>query len=297
MKKKLISSLLFFTIIGISTSAVAHSLWVNLNESFDHPPGHAITSLGWGHSVPLDDFLASASGNVNIVRYDLVSPDNKISKIPLPVIKKEKILTAKSGMKIQAGDLGIRKISLTKKTEPGTWEVIVESGATYFTQYIDKKGKVKMATKPMDDIKGAKKFNFSCRYKATAKSFMGIEKWTTPKPAGHELELMPTCDLSNVHAGDMISFEATLKGKKLTCDMDGMNYLMATSNTYGGPDKFMLCSHLFDGKAQMRVPTAGQWVVSVMVRKEVKPDNELKELVKKCQIVYYGATISLSVKP
>lgn len=297
MKKKLISSVLFFTIIGISTSAAAHSLWVNLNESLAHPPGHAITSLGWGHSVPLDDFLASEAGNVNIVRYDLVSPDNKISNIPLPLITKEKIANAKSGMTIQAGDLGIRKLSLTKKTKPGTWQVIAESDATYFCQYIDKKGKVKMLTKPMDEIKGAKQFNFSCRYKATAKSFMGIEKWTNPKPAGHDLELMPTCDLSNVRAGDMISFEASLKGKKLNCDMNGMNYLMATSNTYGGPDKFSLCSYIMDGKAQIRVPTAGQWVVSVMVRKEVTTDNELKELVKKCKTVYYGATISLSVKP
>jgi hypothetical protein len=88
-----------------------------------------------------------------------------------------------------------------------------------------------------------------------------------------------------------------LNGKKLNCDMDGMNYLFATSNTYGGPDKFSLASYIMDGKAQVRVPTAGEWVVSVMVRKDVKPDNELKHLVEKCQTIYYGATVSLTVKP
>lgn len=149
----------------------------------------------------------------------------------------------------------------------------------------------------MDEIKGAKRFNFSTRYKAVGKSFMGIKKWMKPMPSGHDLELMPTCDLSDVHVGDIITFEASLKGKKLNCDMDGMNYLFAVSNTCGGLDKFMFASFIFGGKAQIRVPTAGEWVISVMVKKMVSPENELKDLVGQCRSVYYGATISLNVKP
>ena len=297
MKKRFTALFTLMAVLIFSTNVFAHSLWINLNESFAHPPGHAISSLGWGHVVPMDDFFMSEAGAVTIERYELVGPDNSKTAIPLPIIKKEKIVKSKTGMDIIPGDLGLRKISLTKETVPGTYQVVSESKATFFTGYVDKSGKTKMATKAMDEIKDAKTFNFSCRYKAVAKSYMAINKWTTPKPAGHELELMPTCDLSDVHAGDLITFETMLNGKKLNCDMDGMNYLFATSNTYGGPDKFFLASYIMDGKAQVRVPTAGEWVVSVMVRKEVKPDNELKHLVEKCQTIYYGATVSLSVKP
>jgi uncharacterized GH25 family protein len=297
MKKRFTLFCTSMAALAFSTNVFAHSLWVNLNESFSHPPGHAISSLGWGHAVPMDDFLMSEAGGVTIERYDLVGPDNSTTAMPLPVIKKEKVVTSRTGMDIIPGDLGLRKITLTKETKPGTYQVVAESKATFFTGYVDKNGKTKMTTQAMDEIKDAKSFNFSCRYKAVAKSYMAIEKWTKPEPAGHALELMPTCDLSDVHAGDLITFEAVLNGKKLNCDMDGMNYLFATSNTYGGPDGFSLSSNIMDGKAQIRVPTAGEWVVSVMVRKEVKPDNELKDLAGKCRTIYYGSSVSLTVRP
>jgi hypothetical protein len=52
-----------------------------------------------------------------------------------------------------------------------------------------------------------------------------------------------------------------------------------------------------DGKAQFRMPSAGQWVVNVYVRQEVTPDNELKHLAGKCTTVWYAGTISFNVKP
>ncbi|WP_321494228.1 DUF4198 domain-containing protein [uncultured Desulfobacter sp.] len=275
----------------------AHSLWVNINESLAHPPGHVITSLGWGHALPLDDFLVSEAGAIEIERYSLVGPDNSISPIALPVLNQEHANNSKTGMTIVPGDLGLRKISLTDKTMPGTYQVAVESKATYFTGYMDAKGKQKMITKPMDEIKGAKSFNFSTRYKAVGKSYFGIEKWTQPQPMGYDLEIMPDTDMSNVKAGDLVKFTVTLKGKPLTCDMQGMNYLHMTSNTFGGPDKYMLAAYIMDGKAQIRVPTPGAWVASVMVKKVVTKDNELKDLASKCQSIYYGSTVSFTAKP
>lgn len=297
MNKKITMLFTLIAVFVFSGNLFAHTLWLNLNESFAHPPGHAICSLGWGHSVPMDDFLMSEAGAVNIERYYLLAPDNTATDFPLPVIKLEKTIESKSGMKIIPGDLGLQKISLTENTLPGTYQVIAESKATFFTGYLDENGKMKMVAKAMDEIKGVKKITFSTQYKAFAKSYMGIKKWTKPMPAGHALEIMPTCDLSNVHAGDIVTFEAALKGKKLNCSMNAINYLLATSNTYGGPDQFMLASYIMDGKAQIRVPTAGSWVFSVLVKKQVTPDNELKDLVKKCTTVYYGATISMTVKP
>nr|WP_320191180.1 DUF4198 domain-containing protein [uncultured Desulfobacter sp.] len=275
----------------------AHSLWVNINESFAHPPGHVITSLGWGHAMPLDDFLMSEAGAIEIEKYSLVGPDNSITPIPVPVIKQEKTTESKTGMSIVPGDLGLRKISLTDKTIPGTYQVTAESKATYFTGYVDANGKHKMTTKPMDEIKGAKSFDFSTRYKAVGKAYFGVKKWTQPKPLGYELEIMSETDMSNVKAGDIVKFTVTLNGKPLTCDMKGMNYLHMTSNTFGGPDQYMLTAYVMDGKAQIRVPTPGAWMASVTVKKEVTKDNDLKALVKKCQSIYYGASVSFTAKP
>ena len=275
----------------------AHSLWVNINESFAHPPGHVITSLGWGHAMPLDDFLVSEAGAIAIEKYSLVGPDNSITPIPLPVIKQEKATASKTGMSIVPGDLGLRKISLTDKTMPGTYQVTAESKATYFTGYVDANGKHKMTTKPMDEIKGAKSFDFSTRYKAVGKSYFGIEKWTQPKLMGYELEILPNTDMSDVKAGDLVKFTVTLNGKPLTCDMKGMNYLHMTSNTFGGPDQYMLTAYIMDGKAQIRVPTPGAWRASVTVKKVVTKDNDLKALVKKCQSIYYGTSVSFTARP
>ncbi|WP_020586647.1 DUF4198 domain-containing protein [Desulfobacter curvatus] len=275
----------------------AHSLWVNINESFAHPPGHVITSLGWGHAMPLDDFLMSEAGAVEIEKYSLVGPDNSITPIPLPVIKQEKTTESKTGMTIVPGDLGLRKISLTDKAMPGTYQVTAESKATYFTGYVDANGKHKMTTKPMDEIKGAKSFDFSTRYKAVGKSYFGIKKWTQPTLMGYELEILPETDMSDVKAGDLVKFTVTLNGNPLTCDMKGMNYLHMTSNTFGGPDQYMLTAYVMNGKAQIRVPTPGAWMASVTVKKEVTKDNDLKALVKKCRSIYYGASVSFTAKP
>ncbi|MEH0020172.1 MAG: DUF4198 domain-containing protein [Desulfobacter sp.] len=297
MKKAatLITTLL--TLGLIASQAAAHSLWINAHESFTHPPGHVLTSLGWGHQVPMDDFLMSDAGAVSIIRYDLVGPDGSATSMDLPVIKKEKTITSKTGMTISPGDLGLRKIALTKDTRPGTYAVTAESKATFFTGYVDANGKHKMATKPMDEIKDAKSFDFSTRYKAVATTYIGIKEWTKPTSLGHDLELMPETDLSQVKAGDIVPFTVTLKGQPVTSDMDATNFLHMTSNTYGGPDRYMLAAYILDGKAQIRVPTTGEWVASVIVKKDVRPDNELKHLVKKCQNIYYGATVSFNARP
>ena len=59
MKRTSLSVIVVLASIIFSTQAMAHTLWINLYESFAHPPGHAIVSLGWGHTVPMDDLLNS----------------------------------------------------------------------------------------------------------------------------------------------------------------------------------------------------------------------------------------------
>ena len=288
-------TLLIFTLSA--GQALSHSLWVNAHESFTHPPGHVLISLGWGHEIPMDDFLMSDTGAVTIERYDLLGPDGSISPLAVPMVKKETTTTSKTGMTIVPGDLGLRKIALTDTTIPGTYAVVAESLATYFSGYFDAKGKYRMTYKAMDEIQDARSFDFSVRYKAVAKSYVGVREWTDPKPAGHDLEIMPITDLGKVRAKDMVEFKVTLKGRPVTSDTQGIHYVHMTSNTFGGPDKYMLSAYLQDGRARLRVPTAGQWMASVLVKKEVKPDNELKDLVKKCRSVFYGSTLTFHAKP
>jgi uncharacterized GH25 family protein len=297
MKRTSLSVIVGLLLIAFSSPAMSHTLWINLYESYAHPPGHAMVSLGWGHAVPMDDLLASKLAFLQLATFDLIDPDLNSTALPMPVLKMENVIETTSGMTAQCGDLGIRKLSLTDKTKPGTYQVAVTSKDNFFTRYLDKKGKQKMAPKPIDKVKDLKKVLGSIKYKAFAKSFFAVKKWTRPEPLGYDLELMPMTDLSNVHVGDVVPFQITFMGKPLSCGADTIEYITATSNGFGGPDGFFLSAYIMNGKAQFRMPTAGQWVVNVYVKQDVTPENDLKELVGKCTVVYYSGTISINVKP
>ena len=295
--RKVISLLTVLLTIIFSSQTMAHTLWVNLYESFAHPPGHAIVSLGWGHTVPMDDLLVSKSGSIQLATFDLIDPDFKRTALPMPVLKMEDVIKTSSGMTAQCGDMGIRKLGLTDKTKPGTYQVVATSRVNFFTKYLDKKGKQKMVMRPLDKVKGVEKILFSVKYKSFAKGFFAVKKWTDPKPLGFDLEIMPMTDLSDVHAGDLVPFQISFMGKPFSCGPDGIEYITATSNSFGGPDGFFLSAYIMSGKAQFRMPAAGQWVVNVYIKQDVTPESDLKELVGKCTTVYYAGTISFNVKP
>jgi len=297
MKKTSLSFIAGLLLVAFSSQAMAHTLWINLYESYTHPPGHAMVSLGWGHAVPMDDLLVSKNGSLQLATFDLVDPDLNRTALPMPVLKMEDVIETGSGMTAQCGDLGIRKLSLTDKTKPGTYQVVVTSKENFFTKYLDKKGKMKMAVKPLDEVKDAHKVLFSVKYKSFAKAFMAVKKWTDPKPLGFDLELIPMTDLSNVHVGDLVSFRVTFMDKPVVISPKNIRYLTATSNSFGGPDNFFLAAYIMNGKAQFRMPAAGQWVANVYVKQDVTPESDLKKLVGKCTTVYYAGTISFNVKP
>jgi uncharacterized GH25 family protein len=297
MKRTNLSVIVVLASIIFSTQAMAHTLWINLYESFAHPPGHAIVSLGWGHVVPMDDLLVSEAGPLQLATYELVDPDFNRTAIPMPVLKMEDVIETSSGMTAQCGDMGIRKLGLTDKTKAGTYQVAVTSKDNYFTMYLDKKGKQKMVTKPLDQVKGVGKLLTSIKYKSFAKAFFAVKKWTAPKPLGFDLEIMPMTDLSNVHVGDVAPFQITFMRKPFSCGPGGIEYITATSNSFGGPDGFFLSAYIMNGNAQFRMPAAGQWVVNVYVKQDVTSESNLKDLVGKCTTVYYAGTISFNVKP
>ena len=56
MKQKLVLFILLLTLLG-ANHASTHNFFVNITESMAHPPGSIVANIGWGHAMPMDDFL------------------------------------------------------------------------------------------------------------------------------------------------------------------------------------------------------------------------------------------------
>jgi len=294
--KKTFIALAAATMILWAGAASAHVLWVSLTESLAHPPGHVLTSLGFGHAMPMDDLLSSPHGTLRLQSYDLIAPDMKKAKLGLPEIK---VTTEKTdlGLPLTLGDIGLRKIGLTTDMRKGVYQVAAASVPTFFTQYVNNKGKVHVATQPMNEVSDMKQVMASMKYQSFAKTYFTNGKWEKPTPLGHELEIMPSTDMSNLHAGDLVEFDLTFRGVPVESTNEGFRFMMCTSNTFGGPDGFHLGAIIVNGKARFRIPTAGQWMVFTYMAENVATNPKLSELKGKAQMVYTTATLFFNVKP
>ena len=186
-----------------------------------------------------------------------------------------------------------------KGTETGAINIITRQPDNEFRGKVSAQVGKLLSAEAGDKEKGEFSLNLSgLKYKSFAKAYFAVQKWTEPKALGHDLEIIPTTDLSNVHVGDMVSFEVTFMGRPLSSSPDkSLEYLTATSNAFGGPDGFFIGAMIFNGKAQFRMPVAGQWVVNVYFSQDVTPKNELKHLADKCTRVVYAGSVSFHVKP
>lgn len=277
-------------------AAFAHTLWVNVYESFVHKPGHVIASLGWGHVVPMDDVFE----HFDLASYYLVDPDMNRVEFPLPASTKK--MDGKSevqkSLRIVGGDTGVHKMTLKDDARKGTYQVAAVSRDNFYSTYIDLKGRHKWAHTTMDKVKNVKKVVEGMKFTTYAKSFFTVGKWTQPSALGFDLEILPLTDLSHVRAGEMVEFDVKLLGRSLnTIPERAFEYMTLTSNTFGGPDGFTLATLVYNGKASFRIPTAGQWVANIYTRQAVTPDGPLKALVGKCTNVLYAATVSFTVNP
>lgn len=283
-------------LLTITTTVHAHSLWINLFESHTHKPGHIISSIGWGHTPPLDDLLISPNGSASIEEYYVIVPDGRKFSLGVPTsefsVKKHAPYTH-----ITTSDLGVRKVEILKKSPEGTYQVVAKNKEGFFTRYINTSGKMRMAPKPIDELTDIKKVLESVKFTMTGKSFYTVGKWSTPKKLGTELEITPTCDLSSVHSGDMVTFDVSFIGKPVTTDSNAINYMTLTSDTFGGPDGFFLSSYIMNGKAQFRIPSNGHWVANVYIAQDVDKNASLGKFAKQCSKIFSGATISFTVTP
>jgi len=284
-------------VLSLASPALAHNLWVNLTESFAHPPGHVTTLLGFGHVMPFDDLLTSDHGVIRLQTYSLVGPDGRAVDLRLPSAKVEPKQKTPLNLTVQGGDLGLRKIALTGQTTPGTYQVAAKSHPLFFTMYVDAQGKKRMAPKPMDALSGAKQVFASMKYQSFAKAFFAVKEWSQPQALGHDLELMPLSDLSQVRVGEVVRFKVTFQGQPVTSNIQNIETMTCESNTFGVPDGFHLAAYIMNGVAQFRMPTAGQWVANIYYHRKVADDPRFKDLRGKCKDVYIAGSIGFTVKP
>lgn len=295
---RIVLSLSFATVLSLSFAVMsqAHSLWINSFESHAHKPGHAMVSLGWGHALPMDDVLNAANGKIAIDSFNLYDPSLKIVSLYKPPFKSKEPDMSNSDFDIYSADLGAQKIVLKKGAAKGVYQLSVISKPTFYTQYIDKKDRQHLKLKPKNEIQDTKTIINSVRYQAFAKSYLTVGKWQEPKPLGHALEIIPKTDLSNLKAGDLVEVYVTFYGKPLTSSIKGVEYITAWSSSFGQSDNFSLYSHLMGGRAQFRVQSSGQWIITIYHKQEVTKNGDLKKLYGKTDEVYHGATLTFNVK-
>lgn len=279
-----------------SSHLLAHSLWINSFESFAHQPGYTTVGLGWGHSLPIDDIMNSPNGQVIVETFTLTSPSGHITKLAIPTSEPKEPTQKGDNFDIYSADIGFQKIALKKESEKGVYTIEAKSKPTFYTQYLDTKDRERLALTTKDTIKDIKKVLMSVKYEAFAKSYLTLGKWQDQKATGNGLEIIPKTDLSNVRVGDLVEFEVLFYGKPLHVSASSMDYITASSNTFGQNDGFALMSYIQEGKAQIRVQSAGTWMVSCSHRDTVTKEGELKELFGKVDFVFNGASVTFNVK-
>ncbi len=285
------------TLLLAASTAGAHSLWVNCFESTQiHPPGHATVSLGWGHTMPIDDMPNSVKAKLKITEFNLADPAGNKSKLYKPQPKTVTPFESNAGYDLYISDIANQQIALKKETRQGVYLIEAISQKTYYTQYTDTKGRTRLALKPMDEIDGIQKVLASVQYQAFGKSYLTVKKWTTPKPAGHDLEITPLTDLSRVKPGDMVEFDVRFHGKPLSWGPNSLAYITGYSPAFGG-ERFAVFSMVLGGKAQFRVQNAGQWRVNIINSKMVTQDGPLKNLYGKVKTVNNAATLTFTARP
>ncbi len=134
------------------------------------------------------------------------------------------------------------------------------------------------------------------KYQAFAISYLTIGKWKNPKATKQGLEIIPKTDLSNLKVGDLVEFEVLFYGKPLNSGVKGVEYITASSSSFGQSHNFSLFSKIKHGKAQFIVQSSGRWMVSCGHKEDVKKDGKLKELYGKANNVAHVASLTFNVK-
>ncbi len=276
--------------------AHAHSFWINAFESHLYHSYHAMISLGWGHVLPMDNILMSPNARIAIDRFELLDPLLQKTDLLKPAFKLSEPELTTDNFDLIAADMGIQKVAFKEGSAKGVYQIGVATKPAFYTQYIDKSGKTKMKLKPEDELKDIQKVLMSVKYQAFAKSCLTVGQWTNPKPLGHNLEIIPLTDLSNLQVGALVEVDVRFHGQPLSASAKNVEYITAWSSSFGQSDGFCLMSYIMDGHAQFRVQSSGQWMVGVNHKDNVTGEGPLKDLYGKAEMVLRSASLTFTVK-
>ncbi len=279
--------------------ASAHDFFVSVTESMAHLPGHITINLGWGHALPMDDFLTGDK----LATYGVYDPDLRKIDLPFYTTANKDVETSRGkgspdfpGGTILEGDAYCRQLLFKDDAPQGTYQIAASMKKTQFNLWIDQKGKKRWGRQPLDQIKNPKKVIISINYQSYAKAFTAVSKWTQPKVLGHGLEIIPLTDLTKVHVGDIVSFKVLFMGQPVQSDMDtGLPLLQAYGSQYGASGEYGLRGRIYKGVVKIRVTAPGRWLALVKTRQPVTEESGPKELVGNCLEVGYNATVTFTV--
>jgi uncharacterized GH25 family protein len=129
-----------------------------------------------------------------------------------------------------------------------------------------------------------------------AKSYITLGKWSSPKPLGHTLEIVPLTDMSNLRVGDLVEVEVRFLGKPLNTTFQTPVYIVASGANFGQEEMYSLHSYLVQDKARFRVQSKGQWIINIVHQQAVTNNGPLKDIHGKADQVYYGASLTFNVR-
>ena len=293
---QIIKNIILTTVLGLSGLS-AHTLWVNSFESFAHKPGHTTVSLGWGHTLPIDDMLNSPNGKVLVEKFSITDPKGEITSLKIPSSEVAEPLNKTNSFDLYSSDVGLQKIALKKDSPKGVYQIKAKSKPTYYSVFMDNKDRKRLKLKPKDKLKNVKKVLMSVKYEAFANSYLTLgNKWEEPKATNKGLEIIPKSDLSNLRVGDLVEFEVLFYGKPLHASAKGDAYITADSPSFGQSHHFSLFSKIKNAKAQFIVQSAGQWKVETKYKSKITKDGKLKDLYGKANFLINAATLTFNVK-
>lgn len=299
MKQKFVLFILLLTLLG-TNHASAHNFFVNITESMAHPPGSIVANIGWGHAMPMDDFLQGDT----LDTYAIYDPGLKKMDFPFsPDTNKAaegnegKSAANFPGGKMLAGDAYARKVLFNENSPQGTYQIAASIKKTQFAVWTDQQGREKWGRKTLDQIKDAKEVKLCWRFQSFAKAFVPVGAWSEPKPVGHDLEMVPLTDLSKVRVGDEVEFKVLMLGQPLEADFSsGLPVLEAYGEQYGADGNYGLQGRISKGIAKIRVTAPGKWLATVRMRKPVSKEDGPAELVGKALEVGYNAAVTFFVR-
>lgn len=285
-------------ILGVNSHA--HYLYINLSGAENQSPKSVAANIGWGHAMPIDDFLQGdmlhsyALFDPNMKRLDFNFDKGANAGLDMKIYS-EKPSANFPAATIFEGDAFVKKLYFDKEAPKGVYQFAASNEGVQFSLWLDEKGRQKWGRKYLDELKDAKEIQLCWVFKSYAKAWASVGEWSEPKPLGHPLEFVPISDLTNVKVGDEVEFRVLFMGEPLH----------SVSPTGGLPDSIKAYNELLGdtfvgayvkrGKLKFRVLKPGRWLMTLNVTKPVS-QKVAPELVGKVYSVGYNATATFFVK-